>query len=264
MSYKFWIKNFYPFHIVKISPWPFFSGLITITLLRSFLFFFKYKALWTIFLRLLATLLLILIWWRDVNRESVYQGFHSTYVKYGLKLGFLTFVFSEVLLFFSFFWVFFHVRIAPARITGLNWPSYGMYVINPFQIPLLNTLVLLRSGVTVTLAHHQIISNKNFTLSLRSTIILGLYFTCLQLWEYAHAGFRINDSSFGRIFFIATGFHGGHVLVGSVFLLVNFFRCLNFNLRSNRHLRLEIRIYYWHFVDVVWLFLYRFVYWWRF
>lgn len=149
----------------------------------------------------MTTLALTFFWWRDVNRERVFQGFHTSLVKYGLKIGFITFVFSEVLLFFSFFWVFFHVRVSPSNIRGLTWPSFGINVINPFQIPLLNTLVLLRSGVTVTLAHHQIISNKNFSVRLFSTILLGLYFTILQIWEYLHAPFRLNDSSFGSIFY---------------------------------------------------------------
>ena len=240
------------------------SGLFTITFLRRSLLFFKTKTIWPLFIRILLLGLIIFVWWRDVNRERVIQGFHFFTVQRGLILGFITFIFSEVLLFFSFFWVFFHFSSSPALINCGLWPSWGIIPINPFQIPLLNTLVLLRSGVTVTLAHHQIINNNNFFLRIVATILLGIYFTFLQLWEYSHSGFSIYDSNFGRIFFLATGFHGGHVLIGTIFLFVNFLRINNYYSTFNNHYSTEIRIYYWHFVDVVWLFLYSFVYWWRF
>lgn len=206
------------------------------------------------------------LWWRDVSRESSLQGYHRLKVIRGLRTGILLFIRSEILFFVSFFWIFFHSSLAPNIEIGSIWPPLGILPINPFQIPLLNTIILLSSGITVTWAHHSLITNNNkrTKLSLLITIILGIYFTSLQIWEYWDASFRFSDSIFGSSFFIATGFHGLHVLIGTIFLLVSFIRFkINFFSKTH-HLGFEISIWYWHFVDVVWLFLYTFLYWWSY
>ncbi len=210
-------------------------------------------------------LIILYLWWRDVSRESTYQGFHNIFVQHGLKIGIIFFILSEVLFFRGFFWTFFHRSLSPISEIGLNWPPFNIFPLNPFQIPLLNTCILLSSGIRVTWSHHALINNyKSSKLSLFITIVLGVYFTFLQWFEYNDASFCINDSIFGSIFFVATGFHGTHVLIGSLFLLFSFIRMYYNHFSQYHHLGFEIAIWYWHFVDVVWLFLFSIIYWWRF
>lgn len=210
-------------------------------------------------------LFIIALWWRDVNRESLLQGYHNRFIQKGIKLGIILFIFSEVMFFLGFFWTFFHRRLSPLNEIGLRWPPFNLFPLNPFQVPLLNTCILLRSGVRVTWRHHSLIKNLNSSkVRLIFTIFLGLYFTLLQYVEYLNAYFCINDSIFGSVFFVSTGFHGLHVLIGSIFLLVILFRIMFNNFSFYHHLGFELSIWYWHFVDVVWLFLFSTIYWWRF
>lgn len=205
-------------------------------------------------------------WWRDVSRERSFQGFHTNLVINGLRWGMILFITSEVLFFFSFFWAFFHRSLSPNLELGMVWPPLGIQAINPFQVPLLNTTVLLASGVTVTLSHHAMIKKISslMTIRIKVTLILGFYFTLLQVWEYWDASYTMTDSSFGSRFFLATGFHGLHVLIGTLFLFFGFLRHKINIFSSSHHLGLESAIWYWHFVDVVWLFLYSFLYWWSY
>lgn len=212
--------------------------------------------------------MLILIrfqWWRDVTRESTFQGKHTIEVVTGLTIGIILFIVSEIFFFVSFFWAFFHRRLSPDIHIGGIWPPKGIQSLNPIGIPLLNTIILLTSGITVTWSHHSIILNikQNAIYSLILTCILGIYFTALQIFEYMITRFTIADSVYGSVFFIATGFHGIHVLIGTLFLSVCLIRIIKNHFSYNHHLGFEIAIWYWHFVDVVWLFLYIFVYWWR-
>jgi len=203
-------------------------------------------------------------WWRDVSRESTYQGLHTTKVTTGIKLGIILFIVSEVFFFLSFFWAFFHSSLSPSIEIGIQWPPIGIKPFNPIQIPLLNTIILLSSGVTVTWSHHRIIE-KNLSEaknSLAITIILGVYFTSLQALEYWEATFSISDSVYGSTFFMATGFHGLHVLMGTSFLAVCLGRIINNHFSRYHHFGFEAAAWYWHFVDVVWLFLYINIYWW--
>jgi len=218
------------------------------------------------FLVFFLIVIICIQWWRDVRRERSFQGFHTNLVINGLRWGIALFIISEILFFFSFFWAFFHSRLAPRLELGIAWPPLGLEAINPFQVPLLNTTVLLSSGVTVTLSHHAIIKKNNTLIEkiLIFTLFLGIYFTTLQLWEYEESFFCFRDSCFGSTFFLATGFHGIHVLVGTIFLLVSLLRQKIILLSSEHHLGFEAAIWYWHFVDVVWLFLYSFLYWWSF
>jgi len=204
------------------------------------------------------------VWWQDVIRESTFQGHHSLIVKQGIKYGMLLFILSEVLFFFSFFWAFFHSSLAPAVELGVVWPPQGVSALNPFSVPLLNTAVLLSSGATVTWAHHAIVcgAKKEAQLGLFLTLLLGIVFTSLQAIEYYEAPFALSDSVYGSTFFVATGFHGLHVLIGTTFLFVCFFRLLSNQFTRRQHVGFEAASWYWHFVDVVWLFLYLCIYWW--
>lgn len=202
-------------------------------------------------------------WWRDIIRESTYEGKHTKEVITGLKMGIILFITSEVFFFISFFWAFFHSSLSPDIFIGQIWPCKGIKSFNPISIPLINTIILLRSGVTLTGAHHFLITGKKNRCDrlLLITITLGIYFSILQYIEYQEASFSIADSIYGSTFFIATGFHGIHVLIGTIFLLVCFLRRKTNHFSSYHHFGFEAAAWYWHFVDVVWLFLYIFIYW---
>lgn len=254
----------HPFHLVEKRPWPLTASLGAIIITSGIVKWFHFFSPNLLFLGLFTIILSRYQWWRDVTREATFQGLHTIKVTQGIKWGIILFITSEVLFFFSFFWAFFHRRLNPTLEIGLYWPPSGILIFNPFQIPLLNTIILLRSGVTVTWAHHAILE-KNFSetsAGLTLTVLLGLYFTALQAIEYIEASFSIADSVYGSTFFVATGFHGLHVIIGTLLLLSILARHLNFHLSSYHHFGLEAAIWYWHFVDVVWLFLYTFIYWW--
>lgn len=213
---------------------------------------------------LIITLLIIFQWWRDITRERTFQGLHSSKVFLRIKIGIILFIISEIFFFFSFFWRFFHLSLTQCIELGIKWPPTGIQVFNPFIIPLLNTIILLTSGISITWAHYSLINNKfkRFISRISITIILGIYFSFLQTYEYLEAQFNISDSSYGSTFFIATGFHGLHVLIGTLFLIISFLRNLKIHFSKNHHFGFEAAAWYWHFVDIVWLFLYISIYWW--
>lgn len=256
----------HPFHLVFFSPWPLLTRFSVISWLISRTFWISNKEFSITVLSLVAVILSSSQWWRDISRERSFLGYHTNLVINGLRWGIILFITSEVFFFIRFFWTFFHRRLRPNLELGILWPPLGLQAINPFQVPLLNTIVLLASGITVTLSHHSIIRKKSqqTTLYLIITLFLGSYFTCLQAWEYWEASYSFRDSSFGSRFFLATGFHGLHVCVGSLFLLFCLIRHKINLFSNNHHVGFEIAIWYWHFVDVVWLFLYGFLYWWSF
>lgn len=254
----------HPFHLVDESPWPLVSSLGAFFITSGLVKWFHEFSTSLIFLGLTTILLVIVQWWRDVIFEASHQGLHTKIVELGLRWGMLLFIVSEVFFFVSFFWAFFHNRLSPAVEIGGIWPPSGILPFNPFEVPLLNTLVLLSSGVTVTWAHHSLISgnHSNFKTSLIVTIVLGVYFTILQALEYFEARFRIADRAYGSAFFVATGFHGLHVLVGTTFLTVCLWRIVKGQFSLIHHFGFEAAAWYWHFVDVVWLFLFVAIYWW--
>lgn len=257
-------KVFHPFHIVTISPWPLITGLRVFILIVGMIKIFIFVEYDLVVLGFLITLLVSVLWWRDVIRERTYLGYHSREVLRGLILGIILFIVREVFFFISFFWAFFHSRLRPSLEIGMEWPPVGIMTLNPFQVPLLNTVILLTSGVRITLCH-QAILNENWVMAKSSLIItwlLGLYFLILQLFEYMETSFRIRDSVFGSVFFMATGFHGFHVIVGTLFLIVIWSRLMRSHFRGGHHFGFEAAAWYWHFVDVVWLFLFSVVYWW--
>ena len=230
----------------------------------SFLILFKFGSVFPVLISFLAGRFILVIWFRDVFREELLQGNHTFKVKKNLKFGMGLFIGREVIFFFSFFWTFFHASLSPAIEIGMIWPPVAILPVNPFQIPLLNTIVLLTSGVYVTYSHFLLLSNSSYKLILGFTLILGVYFTILQKMEYSLVSFNISDSVYGSIFFMATGFHGVHVIIGTLFLSVCFLFTYKNNFTSNNHMTFEFAIWYWHFVDVVWLFLFFFIYWWGF
>lgn len=254
----------HPYHLVDESPWPLVRAFGGLFVTAGILSWFHLNSMSLFIVALIILSLTIFQWWRDISREGRAQGHHAAIVELGLRWGMALFIVSEVLFFISFFWAFFHRRLAPAVEIGRLWPPVGIHPFNPFQVPLLNTIVLLSSGVRVTWAHHAIIEN-NYSQALQGltlTVGLGVYFTALQAIEYLEASFTFADSVYGSTFYLATGFHGLHVLVGTVFLAVCLFRHLNCEFRATRHFGFEAAAWYWHFVDVVWLFLYITIYWW--
>nr|YP_010610609.1 cytochrome c oxidase subunit III [Thereuopoda clunifera]WAP91273.1 cytochrome c oxidase subunit III [Thereuopoda clunifera] len=257
-------QMFHPFHIVDKSPWPLTGALSAFMLTSGMIMWFHSNNMTLYTLGMLTTILTMYQWWRDISREGTLQGAHTSMVVVGLKWGMILFIVSEIFFFISFFWAFFHSSLAPAIEIGMKWPPTSVIPFNPFQIPLLNTAILLASGVTVTWAHHSLIS-ANFSQTnqgLLLTIILGLYFTALQAFEYYEAPFSIADAAYGSTFFMATGFHGLHVIIGTTFLIMIFIRHNLKHLSPIHHFGFEAAAWYWHFVDVVWLFLFTSIYWW--
>jgi len=254
----------HPYHLVDYSPWPLTGAIGVLTLVTGIIKWFHNFNINLLILGYIITLITIYQWWRDICREGTIQGKHTILVSKGLRWGIILFIISEVFFFISFFWAFFHRRLSPNIEIGIIWPPVSIVPFNPFQIPLLNTIILITSGITVTWAHHALIEN-NFTQTTQGlfiTVILGIYFTILQAYEYIEAPFTIADRIYGSTFFIATGFHGLHVLIGTIFLLICLIRHINNHFSRNHHFGFEAAAWYWHFVDVVWLFLYISIYWW--
>nr|QXI88795.1 cytochrome c oxidase subunit III [Halpe nephele] len=254
----------HPYHLVDYSPWPLTGAIGTMTLTTGMIKWFHNFNMNLLILGYLIIILTMYQWWRDICREGTFQGKHTTYVLKGLRWGMILFIISEIFFFISFFWAFFHSSLSPNIEIGISWPPLNITPFNPFQIPLLNTIILITSGVTVTWAHHAMMEN-NFSQTKQSlllTIILGIYFTILQAYEYYEAPFSIADSIYGSTFFMATGFHGLHVIIGTIFLITCFLRHLLNHFSNKHHFGFEAAAWYWHFVDVVWLFLYISIYWW--
>nr|AGZ18935.1 cytochrome c oxidase subunit III [Dermophis mexicanus] len=252
------------YHMVNPSPWPLTGAIAALLMTSGLAMMFHFQSMILLYLGFSVMLLTMLQWWRDIVRESTFQGHHTTPVQKGLRYGMILFITSEVFFFLGFFWAFYRASLAPTVELGECWPPTGVNPLDPFEVPLLNTAVLLASGVTVTWAHHSIMSDnrKEAIYALTLTIMLGLYFTALQATEYYEAPFTISDGIYGSTFFVATGFHGLHVIIGSTFLTVCLIRQILYHFTSKHHFGFEAAAWYWHFVDVVWLFLYVSIYWW--
>jgi len=265
-------KNFndqkHPFHLVDPSPWPLLAsqGGLAFTF-GAVMYAHNYNGGFTLFFLGFFTILFSMyVWWRDIIREGTFEGQHTFDVQKGLRQGVLLFIVSEIMFFFAFFWAFFDSSIKPSFMLGGVWPPEGLETLSPWGIPLLNTVLLLTSGATVTWAHHAIVagSKQNAQLGLFFTIILAIVFTGFQVFEYLNAPFTISDGVYGSTFFLATGFHGFHVFVGTCFLIVCLIRLSVNHFTREHHFGFEAAAWYWHFVDVVWLFLFVTVYWWGF
>jgi len=256
----------HPFHLVSPSPWPIFTAIAlwnvtSCGVLTMHDFTNANIFLYSAFLLLISSMS---FWWRDVISEATYLGNHTLPVQRGLNMGVALFIVSEALFFLAIFWAFFHSALSPTVELGAQWPPMGIKAVNPFELPLLNTVILLSSGLTVTYAHHSLIGDirKAALNGLVFTVLLAVIFTCLQGVEYHVSSFTISDSIFGSSFYFGTGFHGLHVMIGTAFIAVGLWRVLAYHTTNNHHLGLESAILYWHFVDVVWLFLYISIYYW--
>jgi cytochrome c oxidase subunit 3 len=256
----------HPFHLVSPSPWPTYTSIALLSLTTSGVSTMHsfHNAGWFLLLAFITVVLSMGLWWRDVISEGTYLGNHTLAVQRGLNMGVALFILSEALFFLAIFWAFFHSALSPTVELGAQWPPMGIEAINPFELPLLNTVILLSSGFTVTYAHHSLIQgNRSGALyGLVITVVLAIVFTLLQGVEYTVSSFTISDGIFGTCFYFGTGFHGLHVMIGTAFILVGLWRVLAYHSTDNHHLGLESAILYWHFVDVVWLFLFIAIYYW--
>ena len=272
------------YHLVNPSPWPLLgsAGMVVLALgavtYMKGMFGMPEGTWWLMALGFASIIYVMFGWWREVIKEGR-AGDHTPVVEIGLKYGMILFIASEVMFFVAWFWSFFEFSIFhgarvgdtfdatnPIYQEGLSrfaqWPPAGVEVFDPFHLPLMNTLILLLSGTTVTAAHHALQhgNRKTTIFMLALTIALGVGFTGLQVLEYQHAGFSYDGTLYGSAFFMATGFHGAHVVIGTIFLTVCLIRLLSGGMSKEKHLGFEFAAWYWHFVDVVWLFLFAFVY----
>ena len=258
--------QYFPFHLVDPSPWPIlvsFSMLtLTIGAVMSMHGFLNGDKVF--YLGLILTVSGMTLWLRDVVTEGTYLGHHTQEVVMGLVYGIVLFIISELFAFLSVFWAFFHSSLSPAIEIGGIWPPLGITPLNPFAIPLLNTFLLLSSGASVTYGHHALIGGKRSAAieGTLITIILAIIFTALQGYEYFQAPFTLTDSVFGSSFFVTTGLHGLHVIVGTIFILFGFIRLIEYQLTNLHHQGFVNGIYYWHFVDLIWVGLFIMIYIW--
>nr|AAS00834.1 cytochrome c oxidase subunit 3 [Armillifer armillatus] len=253
-----------PFHLLTLSPWPITISMSLLSTTLSMIIWMHQTNPHPIMYSLMLTTLTIYLWTKDMSRESSILGFLTIPMLTNLQISMILFITSEVLFFSAFFWMLFHTSLSPNTFLGLHWPPLGIKSFSPTEIPLLNTLILLSSGASVTWSHHSLL-NKNysqFLLSLSLTIILGTYFTSLQLLEYNLAPFTLSESIFSSMFFLATGFHGFHVILGSLLLTLSLTRFSLLLMTAEHHFSFEASAWYWHFVDAIWLFLYLSIYWW--
>jgi cytochrome c oxidase subunit III len=267
------------YHLVDPSPWPLIGAISAFTMAVGLVMTMKglrpggLTAGPLVFAAgILGILYTMLSWWRDVIREATYEGFHTRVVQISHRYGMILFIASEVMFFVAWFWAYFDASLYPndplqyqrTDVTGGAWPPKGIQTFDPWHLPLLNTLILLTSGTTVTWAHHALLHNDRQGLKwgLWLTIGLGLLFSFVQAYEYAHASFGFKGSIYGATFFMATGFHGAHVIIGTIFLAVCLWRAYQGQFTPHHHLGFEFAAWYWHFVDVVWLFLFASIYIW--
>jgi cytochrome c oxidase subunit 3 len=261
-----------PYHLVTSSPWPLLTSFALLILTVATVLYFNGYAtpigpnggLVLVGIGFITTVGAIALWFRDVVTEGTFLGDHTHVVQKGISMNVGLFIISEVFFFISVFWAFFHSSLSPTVELGSQWPPAGIPTINPFELPLLNTILLLSSGATVTYGHHSLIqgNRRGQIMGTLLTIVLAILFTICQGIEYYTAGFTIADGIYGSTFFFSTGFHGIHVLIGTAFIAVAFFRMLSYHLTDHHHVGYEASILYWHFVDVVWLFLFVSIYWW--
>jgi len=266
-----WINQKHSFHLVDPSPWPFLMAFSLLSLVFGLVLYFNgyleggspyFGMLWRFGVCL--SLFILFCWCRDIIREGTFEGQHTLSVQKGLRLGMALFIISEVMFFFAFFFAFFYCSLNPSHNIGGVWPPFGLSILDPWGFPLINTLCLLTSGITVTATHYAICggSKSHAFFTLVWTILLALLFTCTQVFEYIIAPFTINDGIYGSTFYLTTGFHGFHVLIGTIFLAVCLLRLHLDHFTIEHHFGFEAAVWYWHFVDIVWLFLFLTVYCW--
>src|SRR5262245_39767117 len=261
----------HPYHLVDPSPWPLVGAAAAFAAALGAIAYMHGASLLLVLPGLLGIAYTMMVWWRDVVKEAN-SGLHTRVVQLGLRYGMILFIASEVMFFVAWFWAFFNsslfagdpMHVARFAFTGGHWPPKGIEVFDPWHFPLLYTLLLLTSGTTVTWAHHALLHNdrRGLVAGLTTTIVLGLCFTGVQAYEYAHAAFSFGGNIYGSTFFMATGFHGFHVIIGTTFLIVCLIRAVRGDFTPQQHFGFEAAAWYWHFVDVVWLFLFFCIYVW--
>ncbi|MDQ2084183.1 cytochrome c oxidase subunit 3 [Xanthobacteraceae bacterium Astr-EGSB] len=263
------------YHLVDPSPWPVVGSISAFVMAVGAIAWMHamFAAAPLVFgVGTLGILYTMFGWWRDVIREAEHGGHHTRVVQLHHRYGMILFIASEVMFFVAWFWAYFNVALFPhtpieymrTEFIGGAWPPKGIETFDPWHLPLLNTLILLTSGTTVTWAHHALLHNdrQGVKWGLILTVALGATFSCVQAYEYMHATFAFSGNIYGATFFMATGFHGFHVLVGTIFLVVCLARALAGHFTPTQHLGFEFAAWYWHFVDVVWLFLFACIYVW--
>ncbi|MDP2122758.1 MAG: cytochrome c oxidase subunit 3 [Parvibaculum sp.] len=259
------------YHLVDPSAWPIVGAIGAFVLAIGAVTWMHGSPAWAMLIGFAIVFYTMFGWWRDVVREA-HKGDHTPVVQLHLRYGMILFIASEVMFFVAWFWAFFdaslfageEIQAARVEFTGGSWPPQGVEVFDPWHLPLINTLILLTSGTTVTWAHHALLHDdrKGLVQGLALTVVLGLIFTAVQAYEYQHAAFSFAGSIYGATFFMATGFHGFHVIVGTIFLIVCLVRAMKGHFTSKQHFGFEAAAWYWHFVDVVWLFLFFAIYVW--
>ena len=254
----------HPFHILPVSPWPLFTALAAFFLAFGFANYLHQAGKLLFLFGFISLVYFMYHWWSDVCHEGSIEGQHTVEVESNLRLGMILFIVSEVMFFFGFFWAFFSASLTPTIEIGSTWPPEDIAALDTWKAPFANTLLLLGSGVTITIAHiNLVLGNRTSTLNyLILTVLLGIIFTIFQIAEYIEAGYSIADSIYGTTFYLCTGFHGFHVIIGTIFIIVCTVRLYNYDYTTDHHFGFEAAAWYWHFVDVVWLFLFVSIYWW--
>jgi cytochrome c oxidase subunit 3 len=255
----------HPYHLPDPSPWPIVGAVGGFLIVFGIILAAHYGNYMVLGLGTIVVVVTMFFWWREVVREARTPGAHSPVARLSLRYGMALFISSEVMFFVGFFWAYFNFLIFPETQGNgqVVWPPANVNTFDPFHLPLFNTMVLLLSGCTITFAHHALLEGDKKTLvrCLGITILLGMTFTLCQGIEYAHAPFAFTGGIYPSVFFLATGFHGFHVIVGTCFLIVCWFRARADHFTPERHFGFEAAAWYWHFVDVVWLFLFSCIYW---
>ncbi len=272
-------KPNHDYHLVDPSPWPIVGSISAFVMAVGAVMWMKGMGVaglkmgpYVFGAGVIGVLYVMIAWWTDVVNEAEHGGYHTRVVQLSHRYGMILFIASEVMFFVAWFWAFFDaslftneaIQYSRVEFTGGHWPPKGVEIIDPWHFPLLNTLILLTSGTTVTWAHHALLQNdrQSVKYGLWLTIVLGLIFTSVQAYEYIHAPFGFKNSIYGATFFMATGFHGAHVIIGTIFLIVCLIRVYKGHFTPQQHLGFEFAAWYWHFVDVVWLFLFACIYVW--
>ncbi len=256
-------KKNHPYHLVDPSPWPFVASIgIFILFLGSILYLQEISQI-VFWIGCCSVFFALFGWWKDIIAEAKTKQ-HNSVVRTGFKYGMTLFILSEIMFFVAFFWAYFNAALFPSDSIGGVWPPKGLQIIDVWDLPYLNTLILLLSGTTVTWAHDSMINGdvKEMVRLTGVTIFLGILFLIVQTYEYFHAPFTLSGGIYPSVFYLATGFHGFHVLVGVCMLIVCLVRARSGHFRINDHFGFDAAVWYWHFVDIVWLFLFIAIYWW--
>ncbi|MBT5373402.1 MAG: cytochrome c oxidase subunit 3 [Rhodospirillaceae bacterium] len=264
----------HPYHLVDPSPWPAFGALSAFVAALGFVWFMHDEGSLIFLIGMAMVLFTMFAWWRDVIKEAEVDKAHTPIVQIGLRYGMALFIASEVMFFVAWFWAFFDASIFPGmdspeliarrEVLGGIWPPEGIKTLETWTFPFLNTVILLTSGATLTWAHHALMNGnrKSAVNGLIVTILLAICFTSVQAYEYHHASYAFDGGIYSSVFYMATGFHGAHVIIGTLFLIVCLLRMNKGHFTPDHHFGFEAAAWYWHFVDVVWLFLFICIYWW--